>query len=275
MAFFSQGAGAEVQVRMTPENVGQGEAYLVTVSSSEPLKDVRGEWRGKAFSFYPAESGRSYSAALGIDLDEEPGRYGHLLSLTDEKGHVSQAVFGFEVLKREFPVQRLTLPKGMVTLSSKNLSRVRRESEIVRGIWQSGVKKKLWKREFMVPLEGEVISGFGLRRILNNKPRNPHSGVDLRASAETPVLASSDGVVAFTGEHFFSGKCVYLDHGLEIFTMYFHLSEIRVSQGQQVNLGQVIGTVGSTGRATGPHLHWGVRIGASRVDPFSLVRLFQ
>jgi len=275
MAFFSQVAEAQVQVQMRPEKVGQGEAYLVTVSSSEPLKDVRGEWRGKTFSFYPDEDGRSYSAALGIDLEAEPGRYGLLLSMTDQKGHVNQAVFGFEVLKREFPVQRLTLPKEMVTLSSKNLARVRRESEIVRGIWQSGVKEKLWLRGFVVPLEGEVISGFGLRRILNDKPRSAHTGVDLRARAETPVHASSDGVVAFTGEHFFSGKCVYLDHGMEIFTMYFHLSEIRVSRGQQVDLGQVIGTVGNTGRATGPHLHWGVRIGASRVDPFSLVRLFQ
>ena len=126
-----------------------------------------------------------------------------------------------------------------------------------------------------MPLKGDILSPFGVRRILNNQPRSPHSGVDLRAKEGAPVQASGDGIVAYVGEHYFSGKSIYLDHGMGIISMYFHLSKIQVKKGEKVALGSVIGRVGQTGRATGPHLHWGIRIKGNRVDPFSLVRLFK
>ncbi|MBW1951325.1 MAG: M23 family metallopeptidase, partial [Deltaproteobacteria bacterium] len=105
--------------------------------------------------------------------------------------------------------------------------------------------------------------------------RSPHSGVDLKASEGTPVRASSDGIVALVAEHYFAGKSVYLDHGGGIVSMYFHLSQVRVRQDDRIRKGEVIGLVGKTGRATGPHLHWGVRVAGSRVDPFSVVKIFR
>ena len=120
----------------------------------------------------------------------------------------------------------------------------------------------------------DLMSGaFGSKRILNGQPRNQHNGEDIAASLGTPVKATNDGVVRMVDDHFFSGKGVILDHGLGLFTMYFHLDTTAVKEGERVKRGDVIGTVGKSGRATGPHLHWGAWLNGSRVNPFALARL--
>jgi len=111
---------------------------------------------------------------------------------------------------------------------------------------------------------------FGHRRVFNDQPRAPHSGADLTAATGTEILASNAGKVVLTGDFFFNGRAVFIDHGMGVLTMYLHLSEITVSTGQMLRKGQVIGLAGATGRVTGPHLHWGARVGGARVDPFSL-----
>jgi hypothetical protein len=273
----SEGApGAEIEVRRIPEEIRQGQAFLVSVSCSTPFSSVIGEWKKSRLPFYREKAdGTVYSGVFGIDLAARPGRTGMILHVTPVGGQTLQLAMSFAVLEEAFPAQHLTLPPGMVTLSSKNLARVRREQAEIAKIWQSAVQEKIWNHDFIPPLEGKVLSEFGLRRYLNGKPRNPHTGVDFRAKAGSPVHASSEGIVAYTGEHFFAGKSVYLDHGRGIFTMYFHLSEVTVKRGQMVHQGDVIGLVGQTGRATGPHLHWGVRIRENRVDPFSLIEALQ
>ena len=108
---------------------------------------------------------------------------------------------------------------------------------------------------------------------MNNQPKNPHSGIDLKAKLSEPIKSINKGIVVFTGNHFFSGKSVYVDHGLGIISMYFHLSEIKVTKGDPVNKGDIVGLAGSTGRSTGPHLHWGIRVNNIKVDPQSLIDL--
>src|SRR5690606_3471385 len=110
-------------------------------------------------------------------------------------------------------------------------------------------------------------SAFGLRRVFNGEERNPHSGIDIAAPLGTPVQVPADGIVVDTGDYYFSGKTVFLDHGQGLITMYCHLEEIRVEEGQPVRIGDILGTVGMTGRATGPHLHWTVSLNNARVDP--------
>jgi murein DD-endopeptidase MepM/ murein hydrolase activator NlpD len=110
---------------------------------------------------------------------------------------------------------------------------------------------------------------------MNDKPKSPHSGIDLKADYGTPIASSSDGNVAYIGDFFFSGNSVFIDHGMGIFTMYFHLSDMVVKQGDSVKQGQVIGHAGSTGRSTGPHLHWGLRINDLRINPLSIISLFE
>ena len=170
-----------------------------------------------------------------------------------------------------YPVQNLTLPESQVNLSEEDLARVRRESAAIGRLWgRSG------PRRFTLPLHPPLDplpqgGRFGSRRVINGQPRSPHSGADYSADAGEPVLAAAEGTVALADHHFFAGNSVFVDHGDGLISMYFHLSRIAVEEGQAVSRGQVIGEVGATGRATGPHLHFGIRWRRARVDPALLL----
>ncbi|MCB1032424.1 MAG: M23 family metallopeptidase [Acidobacteria bacterium] len=171
-----------------------------------------------------------------------------------------------------YDVQRLTIEDdSKVHLSKTDLDRVQKENRRIGALWyQPG------DRSFSLPLApplDEMPPGgrFGSQRIINGSPNSAHSGADFAAIAGTPVKAVADGTVKLAEEHFFAGNSVFLDHGDELVSMYFHLSEILVKQGQQVRRGQVIAKVGSTGRSTGPHLHLGLRWHGAKVDPTLLL----
>ncbi len=171
----------------------------------------------------------------------------------------------------DYPLQRLTLPRRMVVLSPRDAARVRREQAQVAPLWKRE-GARLFHLPLGPPLEPLPEGGrFGSRRIINGRPRSPHGGSDFGAAAGTPVYAAADGVVALVSDLFFSGNSVFLDHGDRLITMYFHLSRVDVSQGQQISRGALLGAVGSTGRATGPHLHFGVRWRGARIDPALLL----
>jgi len=144
----------------------------------------------------------------------------------------------------------------------------------LREIFDRVTPERLWNGRFRVPLDG-VTSGtnFGKRRILNGNPGSPHGGVDLPGTTGTPVHAAQHGKVVLAEELFFAGKAVVLDHGLGIYTLYGHLSQIDVEVGDTLETGAVLGKVGATGRVTGPHLHWGLTIQRARVNPLQLVKL--
>lgn len=140
----------------------------------------------------------------------------------------------------------------------------------MKRLWNAPPSPPRWRGPFIRPVTGEVGGSFGRRSIINNQPRASHSGIDLRGKKGTPIKATNSGVVVLTADHFFTGLSVVVDHGGGIQSMYFHMDEIRVQKGQTVSKGHVIGRIGSTGRATGPHLHWGVRVNGARVDPLRL-----
>lgn len=169
-----------------------------------------------------------------------------------------------------YPEQRLKVEPKHVHLSPEDLKRTRRERQRVQALWSLDTP-----RRFTLPLSpplAEMPAGgrFGARRVFNDEPRSPHSGADYAAPEGTPVRAVADGTVALAEEHFFAGKSVFVDHGEGLISMSFHLSDIEVEEGQEVEAGDVIGRVGATGRATGPHLHFGVRWHGARVDPADL-----
>jgi murein DD-endopeptidase MepM/ murein hydrolase activator NlpD len=167
----------------------------------------------------------------------------------------------------DYPVQKLTLPRRMVELSPEDLARVRRENEQIARLWT-----RVGERRFALPLHPPLDplpegGRFGDRRIINGSPRSPHGGSDYPADEGAPVLAAADGEVALVGDHFFGGRSLFIDHGDGLITMYLHLSRTFVAEGQQVRRGEKVGAVGHTGRATGPHLHFGIRWHGKRVDP--------
>jgi murein DD-endopeptidase MepM/ murein hydrolase activator NlpD len=165
------------------------------------------------------------------------------------------------------------LPKEQVEPDAAALKRINLEKEKVQAVLAGFTPERLWNANFLVPVEGTVAGAFGSKRILNGQPRNQHSVEDIAAPLGAAVKAANDGIVRMVDDQFFSGISVILDHGLGLFTMYFHLDSAAVKEGARVKRGDVIGTVGHSGRATGPHLHWAAWLNGSRVNPFSLAKL--
>lgn len=262
-----------LQVDLPERQFGQGDIRTLKVAAPEPLTWLCAHFRGQSL---PVRAGEEeYTVLLAVDLETPPAPYPVEFEAQGASGTRYRQHVRIRVADGRFPVQRLTLPRGMVDLDAKTLARVRREQQEMAAIWETWRDGPYWWQAFVPPLEGtlEVTSEFGLRRILNNQPRRPHSGVDFRASAGTPVLASNGGLVVYIGEMFFNGKSVILHHGGGLFTTYFHLQDYGVSMGEKVAKGEVIGWVGATGRATGPHLHWGGNLRGVRFDPRRLLEL--
>jgi len=253
----------------------QGQVLMVRIPAAGQTEDVVGRFLGRSIPFYrePSSSGEdAHAGLLGIDMQDTPGTHELLVEIKNGAG-TRRLSYNVLILKETFPVQRLTLPKDMVDLDEVTLARVKAEQEQVRAILATVFPDRRWTTGFIEPVQGSIAGAFGRMRMINGQSRNPHNGEDIAAEAGTAVVASNDGIVRLTVEHYFSGKGVYLDHGLGLYSMYFHLSEILVREGERVNRGQVIGKVGASGRVTGPHLHWGIRLNGARVDPYSLVRL--
>jgi murein DD-endopeptidase MepM/ murein hydrolase activator NlpD len=215
----------------------------------------------------------TFEGLLGIDLNIRPAAYAIEVLATDGEGKVYVSRLSLKVKKADFKTQRLSLPSPMVDLDAQTLERVDREERRLKALFQAFRQERLWGGPFVRPVPGEITTGFGLRRIINGKPRSPHTGVDLRGETGTPVSACNTGAVALVDQLFFSGKSVILDHGWGVYSMYFHLSETLVVEGDRVRTGAMLGRVGSTGRSTRPHLHWAIRINGARVDPLSVVKL--
>ena len=263
---------AAVKVTMTPPVVRQGDVALMVVTGAASASDMDGSLAGRPLFFFPYADG--HAALIGIDLEAKPGKTPWRLGFVDGTGEPRKAAGAITVKARNFPVQRLSLPKSMVDLSPEDERRANAESARLRTLFDTVGPDRLWRGPFTKPVATDAkAEGFGSRRVINGKPRSPHSGVDFAAPTGTPVVASNRGRVALVIEFFFGGRLVALDHGEGLYTLYMHLDRADVVEGTLVERGSIIGAVGSTGRATGPHLHWGAHLGSARVDPDALLKL--
>jgi len=174
---------------------------------------------------------------------------------------------------KKFPTTKVSVDDRFVNLSKADADRSARESKEVGAIYQRLTRDLVPDEAFTIPIEGDTSgTNFGERRVFNGQPRSPHSGADLKASTGTPVHATNRGRVVMAKNLFFTGNTVIVDHGFGIYSLYAHLSQIDVKDGEMVKNGQIVGLAGATGRVTAPHLHWGMRVQGARVDPFSLVK---
>ena len=263
MPAYAGSKTVQPKINLSPKNVGPGDILLITVSSITGT--VEGTFNGKKIYFNP--SAKSFKAIVGIDLLSEPGKYN--LEISTNGQMVRRPV---KVTKKTYRTQRLKMPKDMVELSPENEARAEREGQKMAAIWPNQTER-LWTGNFINPREGEIGTEFGVKRLMNNIPKNPHTGVDVVAEEGEEVHAPNNASVALVDEQFFSGNSIILDHGQGIYSMFFHLSKVLVQPGQRVKKGDVIGLVGATGRASGAHLHWGVRVQGARVDPLELIKL--
>jgi murein DD-endopeptidase MepM/ murein hydrolase activator NlpD len=233
---------------------------LASLSLPPSAKPPAVSLEGVPVMVLPDESG--WRAIVGIPLDREPGT---LQVQVDGDGPATRRTI--EVQPKRYEVQRLKVAKRQVDLSAPDLARVEREQAEIRKALATWTEAAPATLRLQAPVPGPRSSSYGLRRFFNDQPRRPHSGMDIAAPPGTPIRAPLAGTVIAAGDYFFNGQTVLLDHGRGLITMYCHLSAIDVQPGQRVATGDPLGKVGATGRVTGPHLHFGVTLNRTAVDP--------
>ncbi|SFC31483.1 Peptidase family M23 [Marinospirillum celere] len=213
---------------------------------------------------YTAQKEGRWYAWVGIPLNQKAGQTQALWRTRD-----GDLPLAFEVGDYPYEEQHLDVDFRYVELSEEDLARVRRETPELRGAMDEfrPVRVRL-PGEVTKPLEGRHSSPFGLRRVFNGEPRNPHSGLDIAAPMDSPIVAAFPGRVVAKNHYFFNGKTLVIDHGMGMTSMYCHMNAFAdLKIGDEVEAGQLIGKVGTTGRSTGPHLHWTMSLNGARVDP--------
>ncbi len=261
---------APLRVRVVPPAPRQGDVAVVLLGGAQGAREVEGSLGGRSLAFFPY--GEGWAALVGIDLEIRPGRAPWRIGVVDAGGTGRQLRGQVSVTQRRFPVQRLTLPRAMVELDPDTERRAEGEAARLKALYETATPERLWRGPFTRPVAGDGPGdGFGARRIINGRPRMPHAGLDYAAARGTPVVAANRGRVALVGDFFFPGRLVALDHGLGVYTLYMHLDRAEVTEGALVERGEIIGLVGASGRATGPHLHFAALVRTARVDPGALL----
>ena len=240
-----------------------GEVVLLTIGGVTAPVAVRAF--NVTWPAFPAGEDR-WRALIGIDLGTKPGRH----DVTVTTGG-AQVTYPLDVRARSFPTRRLTVDPALVNPPPEARARIERETGELEAVWAASPAERLWSARFARPVPNPANSAFGTYSVFNGEPRSQHSGADFLSPAGRPVTAPNAGRVVIASARYFSGNTVVLDHGQGLFSLLAHLAEIDVKPGDVVPAGAVVGKVGATGRVTGAHLHWAVRLNGARVDPLSLL----
>jgi murein DD-endopeptidase MepM/ murein hydrolase activator NlpD len=221
---------------------------------------------------HPLQAPGVFYALVGIPLSSKAGSYKLEFEWT-AAGKRHSRLIPLRTVEGKYRIDKLTVDSGKVNLSEKDLARVKKEKQEIKRIYANGSAARLWHGNFQLPTHGDVTSPFGNKRMFNDQLRSFHRGVDFRAPEGTPIFAANTGVVRLAKNLFFSGNIAIVDHGSGIFTNYAHLSRIKVKPGQKIEKGQLVGLSGATGRVSGPHLHWGLKVNGVYVNPLQFVEV--
>jgi murein DD-endopeptidase MepM/ murein hydrolase activator NlpD len=266
----AQGAEAARVAWPKTAEVFQGEIVEIKVSGPD-LVAVEGRLGKEKIYFYPNGPG-GFSAIVGADVEAKPGAAKLSLKLSGRSRVPQQREIPFKIKAKTFRKESFSVAPGFDRMTPEALDQIRHEREAFARAFAASAPERLWDAPFVRPVPHEAsASSFGWRRIINGAPRAPHTGTDLSSPAGTEVVAANHGKVVLVGDFFFAGGSVVLDHGGGLFTMYFHLSDLKVGEGALVQKGDVLALSGATGRVTGAHLHWGARLANARIDPLELL----
>ena len=265
-----QAAPLELAVTHEARAIAPGEVVLLRAETSRAATTVEGRSPAGTVRFFRTGNPLVWEALVGLDLEAAKGPF-RVTVLAEADGGRAARLHALVVQSKTFSSRRITVASEYATPPKSALARIQHEAERVGAIWKSTSSERMWAESFVRPVPGAVTSAFGHRSIVNGQPRSPHGGVDLRAGEGAPVRTPNRGRVVLSDDLYYSGNTVIIDHGLGLFSYMGHLSKRNVADGEIVERGAVIGLAGSTGRVTGPHLHWTVRLAGARVDPMSLL----
>ena len=269
-------SAATWSARAEPAKLVNGGPLLFRVRPPVKVSSLTGTWLGHQLTFSYAASTKTWFALAGVSFETAPGIY--TLELTGDRTAGGVPV----TFSQRFTVGRANYPKIKVELkvekkftepSPEELQQIEEAKKVKQEYLTRVTPEREWRGNFTAPVDAPSSDVFGSQRIFNGVAQREHQGLDYRVSTGTPVAALNDGTILLARFLYFEGNCVVIDHGQGLLTLYFHLSEFRVKEGEVVKRGQIIGLSGGTGRATGPHLHVAVRWQGTYLDPARLIQL--
>ena len=251
-----------------------GELVVLNVASTTPLTSVKARAFNTDIAGFAPDTADPlhWRVLIGIDLDATIGKHAVVVTGSSASGPV-EATWQLTVIAKKFPTRRLSVDPNFVNPPAEAIPRIEAEQKEQAAIWAASAQERLWSGPFVRPVADPANSAFGTRSVFNGQPRGSHTGADFLSPSGRPVKAPNAGRVVLAKNLYYSGNCVIIDHGLGVFTYFAHFSKINVAVGDLVTPGQVVGLVGATGRVTGAHLHWTLRVAGARVDPLALLAL--
>jgi len=259
-------------VTLTPAIVAAGSPELIRVNLVGAAS-IDGEWLGRKLEFFRGRDGRAWFALAGVDVEAPDGPSTLKISAHLAQGGERDLSRTIEIHPAHYRTGSLTVAPKFVEPDPEALKQIEAEKQLKERFFAASAAEPLWHASFRAPVTAPATSSFGMRRTFNGTLASIHKGMDFRAKTGTPVRASNSGIVVLARPLYYEGNCVVIDHGLGLFTLSMHLSQIAVKEGQHVATGDRIGLSGATGRVTGPHLHWAVRWQGAYLDPAKLLRL--
>ena len=267
--------GQPPSVHLSATTVTNGDVLLLEIDTGilrPSIPDMHIKFSGRTYDIFdhPAKDEGFYCALIGMPYHTNPGPAVVKLQWS-EKGRSYAEQIPLKIIAGTYKTDVLTVDSRRVNPNQKNRERARRERQELNHIYASGGKARLWDGLFQLPVDKEITSPFGNKRVFNGQLKSYHNGVDFRAAEGTPAFAANSGLVRMAKNLFYSGNVAIIDHGTGIFTIYAHLDKLKVTAGQRIEKGQLIGLTGATGRVSGPHLHWGVKITGTAVNPIQFI----
>ena len=260
-----------LSVSFTPSSLHPGDVARIDIGGIDSATEITATALGQDLLFHYSEHEQKWRALVGIDLDTKPGAYRLRIQ---RGGSDAQSIRTLRILPKRFRIRRLRVSPAFVNPPADALEQIAHDSAMLATAYARRSPKK-WIEPFILPVDGAASSNFGTRSYYNGQPRSPHAGVDFVGHPGTPVQAANRGEVVISTPMYFTGNTVVVDYGEGLLSVFAHLSELHVKTGDMVEANTIVGLVGATGRVTGPHLHWSVRLNGARVDPLSLIAATQ
>lgn len=264
-------SGVRLSVASSTGPLYPGGVVRLTVTASTALTALEGQAFGREVHFWPSTTASEWHGLVGVGLATSSRTYNVTIQAATADGGKGTATVALRVQPKRFETRRLQVDPALVNPPADQAARIERESKAVAEAFAGSAPERLWRGPFRAPVPGAATSSFGRLTVMNGESRGRHQGADFRAEAGTPVLAPNAGRVVLAQDLYFSGNTVIVDHGLGVLSYLAHFSRLGVAVGARVSRGDLLGQSGATGRVTGPHLHWAVRLDGTSIDPLALM----